>query len=263
MTGYRNRPRRDFTILRNAAIRDPSLSLKAKGMLALMLSYPDDWTYHLTHLEGLSADGRDATRAAVRELEAAGYVTRRQTRDEGGRLAHAEYMVADTVDGLSVDGSTGDGSPVDGKPATTKTEGTKTEATKTDDTNPLPPPDDAPEVDALMDVVEEQGNQERIRRHSTHDRAVLASQHPSVWRNLAAVSSARGWKAEQLQAVAVRVLQLTRDHGDDRVAAALQDVRENLDAIRYPMRYLDVALTRSAAQAEAQTSGQDLIEALL
>jgi hypothetical protein len=118
-------------------------------------------------------------------------------------------------------------------------------------------------VDALLEVVEEQGNLDRIRAHSTHDRAVLASQHPNVWRNLAAVSNARGWKQEQLQAVAVRVLQHTRDYGDERVATALQDVRENLDAIRYPMRYLDVALSRAAAQQQATASVRDLVDELL
>jgi len=123
--GFRNRPRRDFTILRNAALRDARLSLKAKGMLALMMSFPDDWTYHLDHLEGLSTDGRDATRGAVRELEAAGYVSRLQGRTPDGRLAAAHFEVADdpsTVDGLSGDGSSGDGLSGAGKPAATKTD---------------------------------------------------------------------------------------------------------------------------------------------
>src|SRR5690606_18767123 len=46
---YRNRPTRDYTVLRNAALRNPALSLKAKGALALMLTFPDDWEYHLDH----------------------------------------------------------------------------------------------------------------------------------------------------------------------------------------------------------------------
>lgn len=156
--GYRNRPRRDYTVLRNAALRDTKLSLKAKGCLALMLTFPDDWAYHLGHLETLSRDGRDALRAAIRELENAGYIERHQTRGPGGRLAEAEYRVSDdvrvavdgkavdgnavhgpseqasTVDGFSVAGKTVAGETVAGKPATTKTEGTKTEDTKTEKT---------------------------------------------------------------------------------------------------------------------------------
>lgn len=140
---FRNKPRRHFTVVRNTALRDTALSLKAKGLLALMLSFPDDWTYHLEHLEAQSTDGRDATRAAARELESAGYITRHQTRTEDGRLSAAHYEVADvrhgtrTVDGLSGDGKTVDGKTVAGKPAATKTERTKTERpTKTEDTKP-------------------------------------------------------------------------------------------------------------------------------
>lgn len=96
---FRNRPRRDFTIIRNAALRDPNLSLKAKGALALMLSFPDDSTYHLQHLQTMSSDGRDATRGAIAELEAAGYLTRRQTRDENGKLGPAVFEFFDKETG--------------------------------------------------------------------------------------------------------------------------------------------------------------------
>ena len=130
-TSFRNRPRRDFTILRNAALRDERLSLKAKGMLALMMSFPDDWTYHLEHLEGISTDGRDATRGAVRELEAAGYVSRSQSRSPDGRLSVADFEVSDSLP--TVDGFSGDGLSVAGKPAATKTERpTKTETHEED-----------------------------------------------------------------------------------------------------------------------------------
>jgi len=156
---YRNRPTRDYTVVRNAALRNPALSLKAKGALAMMLTFPDDWEYHLTHLEALSRDGRDALRAAIRELEDAGYITRRQTRKPDGTLGDSEYNVTDdvrtadgkpvhgakrvqngasTVDGLSVAGQTVAGLSVAGKPAATKTDYTKTEITKKN-TPPTPP----------------------------------------------------------------------------------------------------------------------------
>ncbi len=131
---YRNRPTRDYTVLRNAALRNPAISLKAKGCLALMLTFPDDWEYHLDHLEGMSRDGRDALRGAVRELEAHGYITRQQTRRGDGTMGDAEYFVTDdvpTVDGKTVAGFSVAGKTVAGKPATTKTDSTKTELTKT------------------------------------------------------------------------------------------------------------------------------------
>src|SRR5690606_30541286 len=128
---YRNRPTRDYTVLRNAALRNPALSLKAKGALALMLTFPDDWEYHLDHLEAMSRDGRDALRSAVRELEAHGYVKRFQRRRPDGTLGDAEYHVTDdvpTVDGKTVAGQSVAGRTVAGKPAATKTDLTKTDS---------------------------------------------------------------------------------------------------------------------------------------
>src|SRR5690606_19831497 len=134
---YRNRPTRDYTVLRNAALRNPALSLKAKGALALMLTFPDDWEYHLDHLEAMSRDGRDALRAAIRELEAHGYIKRFQRRRPDGTLGDAEYHVTDdvpTVDGKTVAGQSVAGKTVAGKPAATKTDLTKTDSTKTEKT---------------------------------------------------------------------------------------------------------------------------------
>lgn len=107
----------------NAMLRDPRLSLKAKGLLCVMLSVPDGKPYRMSQLEAVSDDGRDAHRTAVHELEAAGYLTRHQKRDERGRLAEAEYIVSDallTVDGFSGDGEAAHGEtivPADKKPA--------------------------------------------------------------------------------------------------------------------------------------------------
>lgn len=112
--GYRNRPNRDFTIIRNRMLQDENLSLKAKGLLAMMLSFPPNWVYHAKHLQQLSTDGRDSLRTGLQELEAAGYISRTQTRDEAGRLSSTAYWVTDspsTVDGFPGDGLSGDGKP--------------------------------------------------------------------------------------------------------------------------------------------------------
>src|SRR5690554_485601 len=94
-SGIRNRPRDKFVMIRNAAMQDRELSLKAKGLLGVMLSFPDDWVYYMHHLEAQSTDGRDSTRSVMRELLTAGYVIRRPARGEDGRLQGYEYLVAD------------------------------------------------------------------------------------------------------------------------------------------------------------------------
>lgn len=129
--GFRNKRTAPFTMLANAMLRDATLSLRAKGLLGVMLSFPDDWQYHMSHIETLSSDQRDSHRAAVRELERAGYIQRQQTRTERGRVSSSIYTVSDSI--LTVDGFTGDGAPVAGNPPTTKTDYTKTESTKRKD----------------------------------------------------------------------------------------------------------------------------------
>lgn len=93
MAVFRVERTRNYTVMSNHHLRDKSLSLKAKGLLSQMLSLPEDWDYTLAGLARINCEGRDAIRAAVYELEEAGYVTRSRTRDGKGRLLGAEYVI--------------------------------------------------------------------------------------------------------------------------------------------------------------------------
>lgn len=77
-------------------VKDKSMSLKAKGMLTIMLTLPENWEYSITGLATLSDDGVEATRNAVRELERLGYVRRTQMRDESGTISGAFYDIYET-----------------------------------------------------------------------------------------------------------------------------------------------------------------------
>lgn len=85
---------RDFTILRNEAIRDERLSWKATGLLVYIISLPEDWRLYLSDLAKRKRDGRDATRAGLAELEAAGYLDIEHVR-EGGRFVETVWQVRD------------------------------------------------------------------------------------------------------------------------------------------------------------------------
>jgi len=62
------KPQADFTIVCNAVLRDARLSLRTKGLYALMFSKPEDWIFHEAALMKESTEGRDAVRGAFKEL---------------------------------------------------------------------------------------------------------------------------------------------------------------------------------------------------
>jgi hypothetical protein len=83
---------RDYTVMSNSHLRSKSLSLKAKGLLSIMLSLPDEWDYTVAGLATLSADGLDSVRNALKELEHSGYLIRSQTKSKG-KFDKSEYIV--------------------------------------------------------------------------------------------------------------------------------------------------------------------------
>ena len=90
---FRVERNKNFTVMANYHLKDKRLSLKAKGLLSVMLSLPDDWNYNMKGLARLSKDGIDSVRSTVNELERYGYVTRHRIRTETGQLADTEYLV--------------------------------------------------------------------------------------------------------------------------------------------------------------------------
>ena len=76
MAVFRIEKTRDYTVMANHHLRNTALSLKAKGLLSLMLSLPEDWDYTTKGLARICRDGVDSICATVRELEDAGYIIR-------------------------------------------------------------------------------------------------------------------------------------------------------------------------------------------
>lgn len=70
MAVFRIEKTRDYTVMSNYHLRDRSLSLKAKGLLSLMLSLPEDWDYTMKGLARICKDGIDSISGGIRELEA-------------------------------------------------------------------------------------------------------------------------------------------------------------------------------------------------
>ena len=93
MAVFRVEKNANYTVMSNYHLRDKTLPLKAKGLLSIMLSLPEEWDYTLKGLATLSADGLDSVRSSIVALENAGYVVRRQTCDQRGRFSGNEYHV--------------------------------------------------------------------------------------------------------------------------------------------------------------------------
>ena len=70
MAVFRIEKTRDYTVMANHHLRNTALSLKAKGLLSLMLSLPEDWDYTTKGLARICRDGVDSICATVRELAA-------------------------------------------------------------------------------------------------------------------------------------------------------------------------------------------------
>lgn len=83
---------KNYTCMSNYHFQDKTLSLKAKGLLSLMLSLPDTWDYSVAGLATLSSDGETSVRTAVKELEEHSYLHRTPVR-ECGRIIDWEYDI--------------------------------------------------------------------------------------------------------------------------------------------------------------------------
>lgn len=85
----------NYTIISNVFLRDASLSLKSKGLLAYLLSLPNDWSVYATELATRHKDGITAIYSAINELEYKGYVKRERER-VNGKLKGIHYIVSET-----------------------------------------------------------------------------------------------------------------------------------------------------------------------
>lgn len=127
MAVFRVEKTRDYTVMSNHHLRNTELSLKAKGLLSLMLSLPENWDYTTKGLSLICKDGIDSINGGIRELEANGYVIRRRLRNEKGQLTTTEYTIFEQPQTLDIGDNLPEGEnpildnpmqekPVQGKP---------------------------------------------------------------------------------------------------------------------------------------------------
>lgn len=106
----------NYTTINNTALKDTRLSFKAKGLMAYMLSVPDDWKFYQSELTNRATDGVASIRSGLKELEKHGYLVRYQGRDEDtgefGDVVWDLYEVPICENPISVNSKTGNPKPV-------------------------------------------------------------------------------------------------------------------------------------------------------
>lgn len=81
-----------YIVMGNYHLKDRRLSLKAKGLLSLMLSLPSNWDYSILGLSSICVESRDTIRKILNELKVNKYLKVIETRDENGRFDY-EYII--------------------------------------------------------------------------------------------------------------------------------------------------------------------------
>lgn len=110
-----------YVMLNKTFLYDENLSLKAKGLLAYLLSLPDDWQIYENEVVKHHSDGKDSLKSAIKDLVKNGYIERQRERDKFGRLGAYEYRVYEVSvqNGKSYVGKTNVGKTYVGKSAST------------------------------------------------------------------------------------------------------------------------------------------------
>lgn len=125
----------NFTTISKHHIRNRELSLKAKGLLTLILSLPSDWDYSVIGLTSLSKDGKDAVMSALAELSDAGYICIESFRNDKGQY-ESVYNVFEEPNRDSRCGKSESGNPIQHN-NNIDIVSTKVETTPSENNNPI------------------------------------------------------------------------------------------------------------------------------
>ena len=93
MKKYTTKKEKGFVQIPNSILSDPNISFKAKSVLAIMLSLPDNWDFSVEGINDKCKEGKDCIGKAINELIDAGYVKRTKIRGDDGRITKWDYEV--------------------------------------------------------------------------------------------------------------------------------------------------------------------------
>ncbi|PGM95330.1 DnaD domain-containing protein [Bacillus cereus] len=112
---FRVKKDNNYSVINNTGLKDQRLSWKAKGILAYILTLPDDWVFYREELSQHAKDGINSLRAGMQELKEYGYIKRFPIRDEKNKIIRWETIIYEIpVDDFPSVENPPAGNPVDG-----------------------------------------------------------------------------------------------------------------------------------------------------
>ena len=92
MTKFKVNKTKNYTVMSNTHLKERKMTLKAKGLLCLMLSLPDDWDYTIKGLVNLSEDNETSVTTALKELKKKGYLRIKKLLPNQTKTGRIEYI---------------------------------------------------------------------------------------------------------------------------------------------------------------------------
>ena len=257
MAVFRVEKTKDYTVMSNYHLKDKTITLKAKGLLSQMLSLPESWNYTLEGLAQLNKEKIDAIRAAVKELETAGYIERSRERDSKGRLGDTIYTIFEqpkpptlenpTLDNPILDNPTL-GKPTQGNPMQLNTNRLNTNLSSTESINPSIRPLRGSNRNETMSIQRMDTYREIIRDNIGYDRLMDDPRYNDTLHEIVELitdticgsrKSIRIAGADYpIEAVRSRLLQLNQEH----IEFVLDAMQRNTTQIKNMKAYLLTAL---------------------
>ena len=106
MSTIRVNKTKDYTIMSNCHFREKDMSLKAKGLLSLMLSLPDNWDYSISGLVAICKENESAIKSTLDELKDFGYLVvnkKMPNETDSGRIEYEYVIYESKQDGVKQD----------------------------------------------------------------------------------------------------------------------------------------------------------------
>lgn len=92
MAIFRVNKNKDYTVMSNYHLRDKNMSFKAKGLLSMMLSLPDDWDYSIKGIASISKENEKAIKIILNELKELGYLRITKLKPNETKSGRIEYI---------------------------------------------------------------------------------------------------------------------------------------------------------------------------